>query len=162
MKPDTLSTFHEDKIGGCYPAQIRSGRFCLREKNFHSLPSFAKKILGSRRISSQISEKHSEENNAKDTFVELGQISEPGFLDEDLSDSENNLNSQEPWKEKVSLELLGTILENPTRLISSIIDEFVKGGGDLSQVEAPKIIYCLQKRRLYGRALQVVFRYFIN
>ncbi|XP_028753066.1 pentatricopeptide repeat-containing protein At1g80270, mitochondrial-like [Neltuma alba] len=102
-------------------------------------------------ISSKVNEA-TDEDFEEDEVVEL--VLEPGFLDEDLSDSKEDLSALEPLKEKASLELLRTLVEIPTHLISSALHNFFKDGGDLSKEEASKIISSLRKRRMYGRALQ--------
>ncbi|XP_054812425.1 pentatricopeptide repeat-containing protein At1g80270, mitochondrial-like isoform X2 [Prosopis cineraria] len=169
------SNFCGDRAGGSYPEQL-SSRFSSREEIRCCLPVFGNNSLGSHRLFSQISEKSGHENDVKDTSVELEKIisgnvnegtdedfeedeavelvSEPGFLDEDLSDSEAGLSTLEPLKEKASLKLFRTLVEIPSSLISKTLDNFFKDGGGLSQEEASKIISCLRKCRMYGRALQ--------
>ncbi|KAK4253162.1 hypothetical protein QN277_010765 [Acacia crassicarpa] len=173
------SNFRGDRAGGSYREQLRSISFSSREEVHHCLPVFRSNSLGSCRLFSQTSEKSCYENDAKGTSVELEKLisanlsegpdkdfeggeavelaSEPGFMEEDLSDSERGLSTPEPLKEKASLELLRTLVDIPTCFISSTLDKFFKDGGDLSQEEASKIISCLRKRGMYGRALQVVF-----
>ncbi|KAI9112879.1 hypothetical protein K1719_016196 [Acacia pycnantha] len=139
------SNFRGDRAGGSCTEQLRSISFSSREEVHHCLPVFRSNSLAN---VSEGPDKDFEEREA----VELA--SEPGFLEEDLSDSEEGLSALEPLKGKASLELLRTLVEIPTCFISSALDNFFKDGGDLSQEEASKIISCLQKRRMYGRALQ--------
>ncbi|KAF7836248.1 pentatricopeptide repeat-containing protein [Senna tora] len=169
-----LHTPSNVRVGECYSAQLTSRKLFMREESYHShsLSNFGNGFLGTRGLSSKVCGQNSEESDAKGALVELENLfsanvfeeeegeplvseSEPGFLDEDMSDSEEGQSSREPLKEKASLELLRTIMENPVRLISSTLENYVKGGGDLSRREASKIIYRLRKHRMYGRALQL-------
>lgn len=97
----------------------------------------------------------------EDLYVEKQEnlrVSESGFLEEDFSDSDDGLSSQKPLKGKASLELFRTIVKNRRGSISRILDDHVKGGGDLSRGDASRMIYILDKRQMYGKALQVIFK----
>ncbi|KAI4323585.1 hypothetical protein L6164_023179 [Bauhinia variegata] len=165
---DTLSNFSEDKASGCYPAQ-----FFPKGDNYHTL-IFGKFLLGNRRFSSQVSEEGHDENDKKDAILELREshpapviedndveeevweewVLEPRFLD-DSSDSEEGQSIREPLKKKDSLELFRSILDSSSHSISSIINNFIRDGKDLSHGDVSRIIYNLLNRRMYGKALKL-------
>lgn len=176
IKHDTVSRFSGDNIGGCYPALLGANRLCLREESYHTLPFVGKFFLGSRRLSSRVSEKSCDENVLRETIMELENTLsakrtediideeeveqefnvEPRRLDDPLSESHDDLYLSycEPLERKTSLELLRNIVDSPGRYIPGILKKF-EAVEDLSHVEASKIVFVLWKHHMYYKALQI-------
>ncbi|XP_020202482.1 pentatricopeptide repeat-containing protein At1g80270, mitochondrial [Cajanus cajan] len=177
IKHDTLSYFSGENLGGCYPALLGAKWLCLREKSYHTSPVVGKFFLGSRGLSSHVSERSCNENVLKEKFRELEKTlsaklteditmeeevdqesnPEPRRLDDPLSESENDLylSYREPLRRKASLELLRTIMDSPACYIPSIVKRFVEAEEDLSHLEASKIVFILWKHHMYYKALQM-------
>ncbi|KAL2337229.1 hypothetical protein Fmac_011675 [Flemingia macrophylla] len=178
IKHDTLSYFSGEKQRGCYPPLLGATRLCLKEKSYHTLTIVGKFFLGSRRLSSHVSEKSCNENVLKEKFLELEKTlstkqtddingeeeveqefnSEPRRLDDPLWESENELylSYRKPLKRKTSLELLRTIMDSPAGYIPSILKRFVEAEEDLGHVEASSIVFILWKHHMYYKALQIL------
>lgn len=183
IKHDTVNRFSGGNIGGCYPALLGANRLCLREESYHALPFVGKFFLGSRRLSSRVSEKSCDENVLRETIMELENTLsakqtkdiiveeevekefnlEPRRLDDPLSESLDDLYLSycEPLERKTSLELLRNIVDSPGRYIPGILKKF-EAVEDLSHVEASKIVFVLWKHHMYYKALQVLSTYFLH
>ncbi|TKY49744.1 Pentatricopeptide repeat-containing protein mitochondrial [Spatholobus suberectus] len=169
IKHDTASYFSGDNLG--------AKGLCLREESYDTSPIVGKFFLGSRRLSSCVSEKSCDEDVLKETFLELEKTlsakltedinveeevkqefnPEPRRLDDPLLESENDLylRYREPLKRETSLVLLRTIMDSPARYIPGILKRFVEAVEDLSHVEASKIVFILWKHHMYYKALQI-------
>jgi hypothetical protein len=83
--------------------------------------------------------------------------SEPGFLDYDLSDTEKGVVGEDSHEKKASLEFCKAIMDAPIHSVASVLDKWFEEGNVLNRLSISKIIVGLRKRRMYGKALQVLF-----
>jgi len=95
-----------------------------------------------------------EENNAEEEDGEE-LASEPGIMDDDLSDSEKGVGGKDSDEEKV-LGLCKALMDAPSHSVASVLKKWAEEGNDLERLRISSIIINLRKRRMYGKALQVL------
>jgi hypothetical protein len=157
-----------DRAIMCCPAELISTRV-LSVNVFHHTTVLDRSFVVSRSLCSQADARSSgenpdveygflesdvlEENNAEEEDGEEV-ASEPGLLDDDLSDSEKGLGGKDSDKEK-DLGLCKAIMDAPSHSVASVLNKWAEEGNDLDQLRVSRIIINLRKRRMYGKALQV-------
>lgn len=126
-------------------------------------------FLSKRALSSNAGTKSDQEEDVlEDGFSELG--SSKSAQDTTSSDDdEGKLSADEEEEleldliddsnktvEKKPSELFKTIVSAPGLSIGSALDKWVEEGNEITRVEVAKAMLQLRRRRMYGRALQVI------
>lgn len=82
--------------------------------------------------------------------------------DLDLSEAMDDVDEKRPINRRVHSELFQAIMSSPGLSIHNVLDKWVREGKDFNRSEISLTMLNLRKRRLYGRALQVIYHHFIN
>lgn len=153
----------------CCPAELISTRV-LSVNVFHHTTLLDRIFVVGRSLCSQADPRSSGENpDVEDGFLESDVIeennaeeedgeevaSEPGILDDDLSDSEKGVGGNDSDKKK-DLGLCKAIMDAPSHSVASVLNKWAEEGNDLEGLRISSIIINLRKRRMYGKALQVL------
>ena len=108
--------------------------------------------------------------SANESVVNVDQlISEPELSDEDnddigepsqnaleLSDNETDSVVKSSPRKRATTELFKAIVSAPDVSVQSVLDKWVAEGKDLDRLEISNAMINLRKRRMFGRALQVI------
>ncbi|XP_010472954.1 PREDICTED: pentatricopeptide repeat-containing protein At1g80270, mitochondrial-like isoform X1 [Camelina sativa] len=152
---------------------------CNREAaalpRFDEISSFSQRALSS--SAGTKSDQEEDYDDLEDCFSELGssksgqdssssdddEVAPEGKLSADEDDSEEelelDLTETEDSKKTVEYkpsELFKTIVSAPGLAIGSALDKWVEAGNDITRVEVAKAMLQLRKRRMFGRALQML------
>lgn len=152
---------------------------------------FLRLFMASRSFSSQAGTKSSgeEDSNSDDGFSELESstateaiqevnivdesVSEHELSEEDLdgedveapqellSDTEAEISKRKSPRNRVSSALFNAIVAAPTLSVSKIMDKWVEGNS-MTREEVAAAMLNLRKRRMYGKALQVICMFYIR
>ena len=87
---------------------------------------------------------------------DINDIGEPSQNALELSDNETDLAEKKLPRKKAPSELFKAIISAPGVSVHSVLDKWVAEGKDLDQFEISNAMFYLRKRRLFGRALQVI------
>lgn len=156
-----------------YPKAVSDGRLPLL-RFYHHTHDRSNFFGGKCGLSSQAgAESSGEEDDLEEGFSELeneyGLTSEPepsGDHDDietdlELSETETEPSRKTtPSKRKFS-KLFKAIMDAPDISVNSVLDKYVEEGNDLSRAEISLAMANLRRRRMYGRALQVIWHYCI-
>ena len=85
----------------------------------------------------------------------------PSQNDLDLSEAIDDADEKRPINRRAYSELFQAIMSSPGLSIHNVLDKWVAEGKELNRSEISLAMLNLRKRRLYGRALQVIFHHFI-
>lgn len=85
----------------------------------------------------------------------------PSQNDLDLSETAVDVDETRPLNRRAHSELFQAIMSSPGLSIHNVLDKWVREGKDLNRSEISLTMFNLRKRRLYGRALQVIWHHFI-
>lgn len=85
----------------------------------------------------------------------------PSQNDLDISEGTDDVDEKRPINRRAYSELFQAIMTSPGLSIHSVLDKWVREGKDLNRSEISLAMLNLRKRRLYGRALQVISHHFI-
>lgn len=80
----------------------------------------------------------------------------------ELSDTETDVSKRKSPRKRVSSALYNAIVAAPAVSVHKIMDKWVEEGNDVTRAEVAAAMLNLRKRRMYGRALQVIFVFYIR
>lgn len=119
-------------------------------------------------LESESSDKNNvvKEETAEDLISELelsdddseDNLSKPAYDDLELSDDEPSVDSSKKVSQKKTFTspLFKVIMDSPRQSINSAIDKWVEQGNTLGRTEMAVAMLNLRKRRMFGKALQVL------
>lgn len=151
----------------CCPEELISTRV-LPVNVFHHTTVLDRIFVVCRSLCSQADARSSgEDPDVEDGFLESDVIDENnaeeedgeelGIMDDDLSDSEKGVGGKDSDKEK-DLGLCKALMDAPSHSVASVLKKWAEEGNDLERLRISSILINLQKRRMYGKALQILIR----